>query len=129
MFSYVLKEENIGKLVEFGKTKKLSHTVWAEKVEAEWKWLNDANGDLIERVMENLPKVILDLLGEPPNLETDWHVLIETVKKILLQTLKQHITNANVMQSLQDHLDALTHSSLGTAALTTQSYCTIHPTD
>lgn len=124
MFSYKLEENEIGELMEYGKTKELSHIVWAKKVETEWKWLEDKNGDLIERVMENLPKVVLDSLGDPADLETDWHVLIETVKKIPLQTLKRKIADNITIRNLEDRVNALTSSSSTTNSQASRQYNT-----
>jgi hypothetical protein len=58
------------------------HVIWADKVEAHWKLLEDTKGLLMTDVRHNLPRSILDGVPDNKDTRTDYKKFLQAVRDI-----------------------------------------------
>ena len=74
-------EEHVGKIVA-GKHREFAHTIWADKAEAIWKFMEDYKGLLIHDVGKNLPEGILNCISDPKTTRDDYKAFLQSIRDI-----------------------------------------------
>ncbi|PPQ91967.1 hypothetical protein CVT25_004442 [Psilocybe cyanescens] len=83
----MLKEVDIGGMVDRDGDKVYTHVAWADEVRALTDALDDANGYLIPQVRWNLPLTIRMII---PSGQATWHKFLEDVAAISMDRLTDH---------------------------------------
>ncbi|KAG2139160.1 uncharacterized protein EDB93DRAFT_1106137 [Suillus bovinus] len=102
--SIVLKDEEIGVMIEEDRGRDWGHVKWARKVSHMAQGFNDTQCHLLDAVLENTPKVLCDFLDNHYNTWAEFEADVAKISASQLRKAKQWLVQEH---KLQEDIDKL----------------------